>query len=45
MICIEPWLNLPDPVGDETDFREKKGIVLLKPGEEKTIQKTITYFD
>ena len=45
MICIEPWLNLPDPVGDEADFREKKGIVLLKPGEEKTIQKTITYFD
>ena len=30
MICIEPWLNLPDPVGDEADFREKKGIEAVR---------------
>ena len=45
MICLEPWLNLPDPAsGDETDFLKKKGTALLQPSQLKTLSFEITYY-
>ena len=43
MICIEPWINLPDKNGETTDFREKEGIYALSAGEERVIERKIVY--
>lgn len=43
MICIEPWSNLPDLVGETTDFREKYGITALASGQAHIIKRKITY--
>lgn len=44
MVCVEPWLNLPDlttqPIGD---FRQKAGVQKLEPNETKTFTHTIEY--
>ncbi len=43
MICMEPWTNLPDVLGDNTDFRKKSGITHLAVGAEKIIKRKIIY--
>ncbi|MBQ6727822.1 MAG: hypothetical protein IJQ87_02675 [Clostridia bacterium] len=43
MVCMEPWMNLPDRLGDKTDFREKAGIKTLAPGQKSVIKRKITY--
>jgi galactose mutarotase-like enzyme len=44
MVCVEPWLNLPDlttkPIGD---FRQKAGVQKLEPNETKVFTHTIEY--
>ena len=42
-ICIEPWLNLPDTVGETKEFSEKKGVVKLGKNKKKTFIRTIEY--
>ena len=42
-ICIEPWLNLPDTVGETKEFSEKKGVVKLGKNKTKTFIRTIEY--
>ncbi len=45
MICIEPWLNLPDDViRSEQEFSDKYGVIAILPKEKKTLSRTITYF-
>lgn len=43
MVCIEPWTNLPDLIGETTDFRDKKGIFALSAGNNKVIKRKIKY--
>lgn len=44
MICIEPWLNLPDvEKEDYKEFSKKKGIQTLLPHKSHTYCRTITY--
>ena len=42
MICIEPWLTLPDHVGEMKEFYEKE-VVLLKRGESAHFEQKIYY--
>lgn len=41
-LCIEPWQGVADPLGFTGDFREKPGIVLLEPGEQRAFAMGIT---
>ena len=43
VICMEPWTNLPDLIGETTDFRDKKGIIALSEGNNKVIKRKIKY--
>lgn len=43
VICMEPWTNLPDIIGEQTDFREKTGIFALAAGKKSIITRKITY--
>lgn len=43
MICMEPWTNLPDKIGETADFRNKEGIKALPKGEKKVIKRKIVY--
>lgn len=44
MVCVEPWLNLPDLVTEPIpDFREKAGVQKLEPNETKIFTHTIEY--
>ena len=45
MLCIEPWLNLPDRVGETKELSEKEGFVRLNPNERKTLSRQITYYE
>ena len=44
MICIEPWLTLPDGAGDDAEFFSKKGVRRIPPNEEASSTHTVTYF-
>lgn len=45
MVCIEPWINLPDSKKDEDiEFKDKKNIIKLEPYESKTLIRSISYF-
>lgn len=45
MICIEPWLNLPDLSGQEdVEFSQKAGAVKVDGGQKKTLERKISYF-
>ena len=45
MICIEPWQNLPDKVGQEfVEFSKKKGIDKVLPKQTKTAVRMIKYY-
>lgn len=44
MICIEPWLNLPDLANaEDVEFSSKSGVEKVKAKETKTLVRTITY--
>jgi len=40
-ICIEPWQGIADPAGFDGDLREKPGIVLISPGEQRRFAMTV----
>lgn len=42
MICIEPWSNLPDTVGERKEFADKSGVFMA----DKTVKlvRTVEYF-
>lgn len=44
MLCIEPWKNLPDRIGDGREFCAKRGVETLGPGERTRIVQTVTYY-
>ena len=44
MICIEPWMNLPDLKYEKNELSEKKGVIKLPAGSTKTIERTNIYF-
>lgn len=45
MLCIEPWLNLPDPAGvPDGEFSEKPGVEIVPPSSTRTLTRTVTYF-
>lgn len=41
-LCIEPWQGHADAVGFAGDFREKPGVVLLLPGEQRHFRMDVT---
>lgn len=45
MICIEPWLNLPDcSGGDPTEFSSKASIRKIEPGKVTELVRSIKYY-
>jgi len=45
MICIEPWINLPDCPEEETkELKDKKYVVKLDAKQDKEFVRTIAYF-
>ena len=44
MLCIEPWSNLPDTVGERGEFSRKRGVFALPKGGSKRLSYTVTYF-
>ena len=45
MICLEPWLNLPDTVGERKEFFQKAGVVCVPPKGKKIFVRKITYYE
>ena len=45
MICIEPWLNLPDRAGERSEFSQKAGVICLASGESRTLKRHIRYLE
>lgn len=43
MICIEPWMNLPDYAGGCPDFAKKRGVRSLAPGKVFRLLRKIRY--
>lgn len=41
-LCIEPWQGHADAVGFAGDFRERPGVVLLPPGEQRHFRMDVT---
>jgi galactose mutarotase-like enzyme len=44
-ICIEPWHGYADPQGFSGDFRTKRGIFIVSPGQTKVCTMAITLVD
>lgn len=44
MLCIEPWQNLPDIKGEDTEFKDKDGVIKVAPFGRKNITRTIRYY-
>ena len=44
MVCMEPWHNILDSKDDSKEFKDKDGIIMLNPGEEKELNQTIIYY-
>lgn len=45
MICIEPWLNLPDSINqDDVEFKDKNGVKTVAPNECCVVKRYIKYF-
>ena len=45
MLCMEPWLNLPDTAGDKREFSDKAGVVCVQPKESRKFVRVITYYN
>jgi galactose mutarotase-like enzyme len=41
-VCIEPWQGHADPEGFDGDIRDKPGIVLIEPGEDRKFRMKVT---
>lgn len=41
-VCLEPWQGIADPLGYEGDFRDKPGVVVLPPGEERSFRMDVS---
>ena len=41
-ICIEPWAGIADDAGFAGDFRDKRGVMSLIPGEERSFRVDVT---
>ncbi len=41
-LCIEPWAGLADDAGFAGDFREKRGVMELAPGAERSFRMDVT---
>lgn len=41
-LCIEPWQGIADPLGHTGDFRDKPGVVTLRPGEAQVFRMDVT---
>lgn len=45
MICIEPWMNMPDTVEDEEkELKDKEHVIKVNPHEEVTLTRVIKYY-
>lgn len=45
MICIEPWINMPDMKGEETkEFSAKKGYIKVAPKESAILNRYVKYY-
>ena len=45
MICIEPWMNLPDPADTEdVPFSEKPNVLSIAPHEELVLPRKLVYY-
>jgi len=45
MICLEPWMNLPDkPDNKNNELKDKKYVVKVEPGNIREFIRTIAYF-
>jgi galactose mutarotase-like enzyme len=40
-LCIEPWHGMSSPAGFDGEFREKPGLMLIPPGERRTLSMRI----
>ncbi len=45
MICLEPWLNLPDTMGERKEFSRKTGVVCVSPKGKRIFRRKITYYE
>ena len=43
-ICFEPWYNTPDYVNSNKEFKDKKDIIELEPGEEFTLSFSVEFY-
>ena len=43
-VCFEPWYNTPDYVNSTKEFKEKKDIIELEPGNEFNINFSVEFF-
>lgn len=43
MICLEPWINIPDYDNDTREFSDKETTINLKPGENAVFKRVISY--
>lgn len=43
MLCMEPWLNLPDRVGERKEFSAKGGVLCVEPQKTKRLIRKIRY--
>ena len=41
-LCIEPWQGFASPIGFDGEFRDKPGLLLIPPGEERTATMSVT---
>ena len=45
MICIEPWMNLPDPADSEDiPFSDKPNVLRIAPHEELVLPRKLVYY-
>lgn len=45
MICLEPWLTLPDTVGESKEFSRKAGVVCVPPKGKRAFRRRIAYYE
>ena len=43
-ICLEPWFNYADRVKETAYFKDKEGIINLRPKEEFECEFSVTFF-
>ena len=43
MVCVEPWLNLPDEVGNTQEFEQKDGVQRIPAYGERKFERRIEY--